>query len=275
MILRRLAQHVTDQNWFAVVLDFFIVVFGVFLGIQIGNWNSERALQQRAGVFERQLRAELAMETVNYTFATRYFADVQANGEAVLMDAEGVHVLADEVYLIKAFRATQYTGSFRMRYAFEDIVAAGVADRIKDSSLWNTALMVYTWTWQEVAVEETQSSAYRRLFRATVPLDVQRDARLRCGDRDLNSGIPEDVDAFYAFEFVVLDYPCTLSVAADRIAFAAKALREADGLEPALRHRIAELDNSNALMANIHDNLIPWRMSSPEYAQILAARGEP
>ncbi len=162
-----------------------------------------------------------------------------------------------------------------MRYAFDDIVAAGVADRIKDSSLWNIALAVYTSTWQEVAVEETQSSAYRRLFRETVPLDVQRDGRLHCGDRDLNSGIPDDAAAFYALEFVVLDYPCTLSVAADRIAFAAKALREADGLEPALRHRIAELDNSNALMANIHEAMIPWRMPPEGYAQILAARDEP
>jgi hypothetical protein len=42
MILRRLSQHIKDQNWFAVVLDFVIVVFGVFFGIQIGNWNDTR-----------------------------------------------------------------------------------------------------------------------------------------------------------------------------------------------------------------------------------------
>lgn len=42
MILRRITQHVKDQNWFAVGLDFFIVVMGVFFGIQIGNWNDSR-----------------------------------------------------------------------------------------------------------------------------------------------------------------------------------------------------------------------------------------
>jgi hypothetical protein len=42
MILRRITQHVKDQNWFAVGLDFCIVVFGVFFGIQIGNWNDTR-----------------------------------------------------------------------------------------------------------------------------------------------------------------------------------------------------------------------------------------
>jgi hypothetical protein len=30
MILRRLTQHIKAQNWFAVALDFFIVVVGVF-----------------------------------------------------------------------------------------------------------------------------------------------------------------------------------------------------------------------------------------------------
>ncbi|MFT5573220.1 MAG: hypothetical protein ACI9FR_002153 [Cryomorphaceae bacterium] len=39
MILRSVTQHVKDQNWFAVVLDFIIVVFGVFVGLQVSNWN--------------------------------------------------------------------------------------------------------------------------------------------------------------------------------------------------------------------------------------------
>ena len=37
MILRRLTQHVKDQNWFAVALDFFIVVVGILIAFQITN----------------------------------------------------------------------------------------------------------------------------------------------------------------------------------------------------------------------------------------------
>lgn len=43
MLLRRLSKHVEDQNWLAVGLDFLIVVLGVFIGIQLGNWNDSRA----------------------------------------------------------------------------------------------------------------------------------------------------------------------------------------------------------------------------------------
>jgi hypothetical protein len=51
MLLRSVSQHVRDQNWFAVWIDFAIVVVGVFIGIQVANWNevqSQRIDAQRA-----------------------------------------------------------------------------------------------------------------------------------------------------------------------------------------------------------------------------------
>ena len=42
MLLRSVIEHVKAQNWTAVALDFVIVVVGVFLGIQLGNWNEAR-----------------------------------------------------------------------------------------------------------------------------------------------------------------------------------------------------------------------------------------
>jgi len=39
MLLRRITTHLKDQNWFAVYLDLTIVVVGVFIGIQVSNWN--------------------------------------------------------------------------------------------------------------------------------------------------------------------------------------------------------------------------------------------
>ena len=45
MLLRRITQHVKDQNWFAVGLDFFIVVAGILIAFQISNWNAAREEQ--------------------------------------------------------------------------------------------------------------------------------------------------------------------------------------------------------------------------------------
>lgn len=42
MLLRSITKHVNNQNWFAVALDFTIVVLGVFVGFQVQQWNNER-----------------------------------------------------------------------------------------------------------------------------------------------------------------------------------------------------------------------------------------
>jgi hypothetical protein len=61
MILRRVMQHVRDQNWFAVGIDFVIVVVGVFIGIQVANWNGERRDRIEAGEVLDRLEQEFQM----------------------------------------------------------------------------------------------------------------------------------------------------------------------------------------------------------------------
>ncbi len=39
MILRRLSQSLKEQNWTAITIEFILLVSGVFLGIQVSNWN--------------------------------------------------------------------------------------------------------------------------------------------------------------------------------------------------------------------------------------------
>jgi len=42
MILRKLADAIRQQNWFTVVLEVAIVVVGIFVGLQVSNWNEAR-----------------------------------------------------------------------------------------------------------------------------------------------------------------------------------------------------------------------------------------
>lgn len=65
MILRRLTEHVKAQNWFAVGLDFLIVVLGVFIGLQVNNWNeSRKQADLQAKLLERLEEEFLALEPV-------------------------------------------------------------------------------------------------------------------------------------------------------------------------------------------------------------------
>ena len=62
MLLRRMVNHVKSQNWTAVGLDFLIVVLGVFLGIQLGNWNDARLAAGEEARYLRDLKSDLASD---------------------------------------------------------------------------------------------------------------------------------------------------------------------------------------------------------------------
>ena len=80
MLLRRVIDHVEQQNWTALGLDFLIVVSGVFIGVQLGNWNA--ALQTQAAFEEAQQR--LVTETqANVEITDAYLADVAARSAHV------------------------------------------------------------------------------------------------------------------------------------------------------------------------------------------------
>jgi len=58
MILRRLAAAFRRQDWFTVGLEIMIVVLGVFIGIQVANWNEDRLQQDREALVLEALRAD-------------------------------------------------------------------------------------------------------------------------------------------------------------------------------------------------------------------------
>ena len=60
MLFRRVLQHVKDQNWTAVGIDFVIVVVGVFIGLQVANWNDARSDRQTEVLYLQRLQQELS-----------------------------------------------------------------------------------------------------------------------------------------------------------------------------------------------------------------------
>ena len=65
MLLRSITKHVRDQNWFAVFLDFFIVVAGILIAFQITNWNERREADVNLERAEAAIKAEVYLNYVN------------------------------------------------------------------------------------------------------------------------------------------------------------------------------------------------------------------
>lgn len=58
------------QNWTAIAIDFVIVVVGVFIGIEVSNWNERLAFEKREQALLRELRGEVVQN----------MADAQSKG---------------------------------------------------------------------------------------------------------------------------------------------------------------------------------------------------
>jgi len=59
MLFRRISQHLNDQNWAAVVLDLFIVGFGIFIGLQADAWNVSRQERVMEGKYLERLLVDM------------------------------------------------------------------------------------------------------------------------------------------------------------------------------------------------------------------------
>ena len=60
MILSRIIEHVRAQQWTAIAIDFVIVVVGVFIGIQVSNWNAERIERQEEIVYLKAMEEDVS-----------------------------------------------------------------------------------------------------------------------------------------------------------------------------------------------------------------------
>jgi hypothetical protein len=98
MILRRISENVRSQNWFAVAVEFVIVVVGVFMGLQVQDWNEAR----KERIEEHALLSRLHVETVELLETQRQElvdlrerADILMGVNPVLFSQEPLRVISD------------------------------------------------------------------------------------------------------------------------------------------------------------------------------------
>lgn len=252
MILRRLSQSLKEQNWTAIGIEFVLLVAGVFLGIQVANWNQEREADQKSKVFTQRLKADLRDEDWTYQFLIAYNREVLASANRAVEALEGKSVLSDEALLVSAYRATQYRNRNQRGSTFDELVSTGNIDLIRDRTLRDTAIRLYNLTVFDNLVQEGIKSRYREAFRMSLPNHVQRAISKHCGDRVSRPGDYTTIRGN-------LDYPCRTGLPAQAIAESAQALRSNPDIVRSLRLRIADLEtrmfdltrNNRTIMENL------------------------
>ena len=59
MILRRLLRAIGEQNWTAIVIEFVLLVAGVYLGIMAQQWSNDRAERRQAHAYLERILSDI------------------------------------------------------------------------------------------------------------------------------------------------------------------------------------------------------------------------
>ncbi len=257
MIFRRVKAHIEKENWFAVGVDLFIVVVGVFIGIQVANWNETRLSEAQSEMFSQRLRADLQVEAWDFEFTVEYYTDVLQNTKRVVSDLEGEKALSELDLIINAYRATQYRLVARTRSTFDELLSTGRIYLIKDAALRETAMHVYNYPLYDITLDRGSTSKYREAFRMHIPSSVQTKLSKKCGDRFVK---PND----YVNIVDSLDYSCDPQLSKTEIDRAVAIIRDREKILPLLRLRKTELEsvlyNSAVAFPKVRKNLETLRM---------------
>jgi hypothetical protein len=233
MILSRLSRAIREQNWFAVALEFVIVIAGVVIGFQVTAWNTHREATARAAILTTRLIEDLRDEQWRVDGVSVYYAQVADNAQRVIDALEGRGDADDEALVIAAFRATQIFSFPVIRATYEEMVATGTIDLVADEALMAAAVEYYETGMGDLSFQD-RDRPYRYAF-------------FRLSDRDLYDALSDNCAepltleiGNYAALSGILDFPCDIDGHDAAIAAMADRLRADDDLLPLLRQRAVE-----------------------------------
>lgn len=145
MIFRRIKAHVAKEDWFAVFIDFLIVVFGVFMGFQVNNWNENRANIQKEGQLIERLVNDLSGMRSDFKLNDIVAARIHQGWVYAFRSLENCQVDEANADAID-FALGQYQRSFSpsiQRAAYDEMQSTGAFSRLADADLQNNLTALY------------------------------------------------------------------------------------------------------------------------------------
>lgn len=237
MILRRLSANLRSQNWVAIVIEFVLVILGVFLGIAAANWNEERLAKRETRELLSQLDTELTGFQRYLGILNDYYAVTARYADRAEAGWKGEPSVSDGDFVIAAYQASQINAATNNADVWGTIFGAENLRDIEDPEVRRLLARIMTFDYGLTDLRSV-STRYREEVRKVIPQSVQRAIRDRCGDRGVG------------FE-LSLPATCDLKLDPAEAARTAAALRARTDLVAELNwHRAAvanQLANVNAL----------------------------
>ncbi|MCA8900454.1 MAG: hypothetical protein KDA53_04330 [Hyphomonas sp.] len=137
MILRRLTDAFRKQDWFTVLIETLIVVLGVFLGLQVNNWNAARAEREQSQEYLSRIRADLVADMTELRRHQDMWQEVANEGYVAIHFAEtGETGGATDWEILRAFLNASQAWQFTfIDSTYSELRSAGELKLIPDNEL--------------------------------------------------------------------------------------------------------------------------------------------
>ena len=233
MVVRRFQSHLAEHNWFAAAIDVAIVIIGVFIALQVNNWNQARLDAAQGRNYRARLAEELKTTEKAMNGLDTYFRSAGAHGRAALEVLEHHERPAGEAFLIDAYQASQVMNRAGRHATYDEIVSVGRLDLIGAPEL-RDRISNYYWRMDGILSLDSGSPAYRELLRTAMPNDVQEIIRERCDERI--------VDVGNGLAMPMLPGKCEAGLDPATIVATVARLRAQPGLAAALNRQLSAYD---------------------------------
>ncbi len=171
MLLRRITKHVTDQNWFAVFIDFLIVVIGVFIGIQVANWNDEQSFHDKETQLLKELKVEVEAAVAYANYIQDSYTQVSDAGRRSLEFIELNEPCSTECWniLVDFIHASQWQDARVIRQIYDEMRRQSLPSSKKITTYLDRFLIDN----ESTALNFDDKPYYREIIRQIIPINVQ------------------------------------------------------------------------------------------------------
>jgi hypothetical protein len=194
LIIRRIVESFRTRSFSVFAAELIVVVVGVFIGIQVSNWNDARLDRFRAHSYLERTRNDLDTDIINYGDRLKLWDQVSAYGALVLnhVNTGTEEELAEWDLLLAYFQASQMAEFITIRNTFDELKSGGELGLIRDLDLRNRLASYYLYADNTVLSERP---AYREHVRGLIPLHVQSYIWTNCFSIQGESQVLKDCDA--------------------------------------------------------------------------------
>ena len=232
MVIRRVREHVIAHNWFAVLVDLAIVTIGVFIGIQVSNWNADRLERSEVRAYHALIIEDLVANEQELAERARYYRQVRGHALGAMTALQASGPLGG-AFLVDSYQATQVSPIRMERSAYDEMIASGMAKSFADPAVRRRLSSYYAGT-ERLEEATIYSTGFRDRIRRLMVFAVQQRLRERCSDRIAASR--------EGTETITLPERCSIDLPPAALSRAAEDLSAAPDLEDDLARHIADLD---------------------------------